>query len=134
MPRSSVTPKLSSTVPMSPPSSGVLGPSQAQAKRTSTACLICTLSRYLPRARASTADEMVGHRSEIDEPCDVGADAEHVPRLHVLTVKHVPFGREMEDSLGVTHVVFVAPYFLQNTLRYIEAFASLEGARVSVIS
>ncbi len=32
------------------------------------------------------------------------------------------------------HVVFVAPRFLANTLRYLSAFADLSGARVSVIS
>ena len=32
------------------------------------------------------------------------------------------------------HVVFVAPRFLHNTLRYTNAFVGLEGARVSVIS
>jgi phosphoribosylaminoimidazole carboxylase (NCAIR synthetase) len=35
---------------------------------------------------------------------------------------------------GVRHVVFVAPRFLHNTLRYTSAFVGLEGARVSVIS
>jgi biotin carboxylase len=34
----------------------------------------------------------------------------------------------------VTHVVFVAPYFAENTLRYIDAFASLTEAEVSVVS
>lgn len=32
------------------------------------------------------------------------------------------------------HVVFVAPRFLRNTLRYLEAYVALPGARVSVIS
>lgn len=32
------------------------------------------------------------------------------------------------------HVVFIAPRFLANTLRYVEAFAALPGARVSLIS
>ena len=35
---------------------------------------------------------------------------------------------------GVRHVVFVAPRFLHNTLRYVKAFAELEDARVSLIS
>lgn len=32
------------------------------------------------------------------------------------------------------HVVFVAPRFLHNTLRYVSAFVELEGARVSIVS
>jgi biotin carboxylase len=32
------------------------------------------------------------------------------------------------------HVVFVAPHFLENTMRYVRAFASLEGVRTSLIS
>jgi hypothetical protein len=32
------------------------------------------------------------------------------------------------------HVVFVAPRFLENTNRYVAAFASLEGLKLSVIS
>lgn len=35
---------------------------------------------------------------------------------------------------GVRHVVFVAPRFLHNTLRYVKAFAELSDARVSLIS
>jgi biotin carboxylase len=34
----------------------------------------------------------------------------------------------------MTHVVFIAPRFLENTLRYVEAFASLTDAEVSLIS
>jgi hypothetical protein len=34
----------------------------------------------------------------------------------------------------VRHVVFVAPRFLRNTLRYVEAFVALPGARVSIVS
>ncbi|MCB9596921.1 MAG: ATP-grasp domain-containing protein [Sandaracinaceae bacterium] len=34
----------------------------------------------------------------------------------------------------MTHVVFVAPRFLANTLRYVEAFASLTEAEVSLVS
>ncbi|MFO0710069.1 MAG: hypothetical protein U0353_09540 [Sandaracinus sp.] len=32
------------------------------------------------------------------------------------------------------HVVFVAPRFLENTNRYVAAFASLDGVKLSVIS
>ena len=32
------------------------------------------------------------------------------------------------------HVVFVAPHFLENTNRYVKAFADLEGLTFSVIS
>lgn len=38
------------------------------------------------------------------------------------------------DHRVVTHVVFVAPRFLENTLRYVEAFASLTEAELSVVS
>lgn len=34
----------------------------------------------------------------------------------------------------MTHVVFVAPRFLENTLRYVEAFASLTDAELSLVS
>ncbi|MCZ7678073.1 MAG: hypothetical protein M5U28_04580 [Sandaracinaceae bacterium] len=34
----------------------------------------------------------------------------------------------------MTHVVFVAPCFLENTLRYVDAFASLTEAELSVVS
>ncbi len=34
----------------------------------------------------------------------------------------------------MTHVVFVAPRFLENTLRYVEAFASLTEAELSLVS
>ncbi len=34
----------------------------------------------------------------------------------------------------MTHVVFVAPRFLENTLRYVDAFASLTEAELSVVS
>ncbi len=34
----------------------------------------------------------------------------------------------------MTHVVFIAPRFLENTLRYVEAFASLTEAELSVVS
>ena len=37
-------------------------------------------------------------------------------------------------AITLTHVVFVAPRFLENTLRYIEAFASLTEAELSVVS
>jgi hypothetical protein len=32
------------------------------------------------------------------------------------------------------HVVFVAPHFLENTLRYVAAFAALDGVKLSVVS
>lgn len=34
----------------------------------------------------------------------------------------------------MVHVVFVAPRFLENTLRYVRAFAALDGVKLSVIS
>jgi hypothetical protein len=43
-------------------------------------------------------------------------------------------GRALCKSSPVRHVVFVAPRFLRNTLRYLAAFVELPGARVSVVS
>ena len=37
-------------------------------------------------------------------------------------------------SASVPHVVFVAPRFLENTNRYVRAFAALDGVTLSVIS
>src|SRR5690349_18858826 len=34
----------------------------------------------------------------------------------------------------MTHVALVAPFFLENTNRYVRAFAQLDGVRLSVIS
>ncbi len=32
------------------------------------------------------------------------------------------------------HIVFVAPRFMENTNRYVKAFASLDGVTLSVVS
>ncbi len=70
------------------------------------------------------------------EPCPRGPRTH--PRCQAVVGDAEPrrlcSGPRLSYNLDVRHIVFVAPRFLPNTLRYAAAFAELADARISVIS
>jgi D-alanine-D-alanine ligase-like ATP-grasp enzyme len=82
---------------------------------------ILSLSRELP----GEGEADVGEPSGLDEGGDLGHEIRDRERRHGSGVYIIP---------PMSNVVFVAPFFMETTLRFVDAAASLPGVNVGLVS